>query len=81
MIPVLFCKEFIIKYLYDVKLSPKAGLRTKHRIREHGPIFRVAKFDVTDGVDVGSVLLRSESTGWLVWFPVRELELHIADGN
>lgn len=58
------------------KLSPsdEATQRTKNRIREHGPDFKVERVEGAacfDGEE--SVLVRSED-GWFGWFPLNEVK-------
>jgi|TARA_R110002110_G_scaffold290245_2_gene504430 hypothetical protein len=51
----------------EVTFTPNASKRTKDRIREHGPVFKMESFDNPPCMDgVPSVFLRSKD-GWFGW--------------
>lgn len=60
--------------LVDIFASGTAGQRTKNRLRENGPTFRVERRAASCHAlgDRPAILLRSESTDWYGWLLVSE---------
>ena len=57
----------------EITFTPNASKRTKDRIREHGPVFKMVEFDNPACMDgVPSVFLRSED-GWFGWLRSDEI--------
>ena len=57
----------MIDLMAEVTFTPNASKRTKDRIKEHGPIFKMEAFDNPPCMDgVPSVFLRSKD-GWFGW--------------
>ena len=61
----------------QIKAGTNASLRTKNRIKEHGPTFVTEdgpkSCSALNGVE--AVLLKSTSTGWVGWISVHEFDL------
>jgi hypothetical protein len=64
-----------VNALFNVEFKNFASLRTKNRIRENGPIFRMEKLGLIDGMEGTAILLHSERTDWFGWLPLAELTL------
>ena len=57
----------MIDLMAEVTFTPNASKRTKDRIKEHGPLFKMESFDNPPCMDgVPSVFLRSKD-GWFGW--------------
>ena len=57
----------MIDLMAEVTFTPNASKRTKDRIKEHGPIFKMESFDNPPCMNgVPSVFLRSKD-GWFGW--------------
>lgn len=70
-------KNFPFKTGDIVELRPTKGAsqRTKNRIRENGPHFKVRQ-SPRSVLDLGeSVFLDSDKTGWFGWLPLSEVEV------
>lgn len=52
-----------------------ASKRTRNRVREAGPLFELVKSATPRALGEDGVLLRSQTTGWFGWLPVREIKL------
>jgi len=54
---------------------PSASQRTKNRIREHGPVFKVRQWSMSvNAMDNRPCALVESSDGWFGWLPLDELE-------
>tara|TARA_R100000808_G_scaffold23654_1_gene52803 strand:- start:598 stop:828 length:231 start_codon:yes stop_codon:yes gene_type:complete len=63
----------MMNLMAEITFTPNASKRTKDRIREHGPVFKMVEFDNPACMDgVPSVFLRSED-GWFGWLRSDEI--------
>ncbi len=54
---------------------PNASQRTKNRIREHGPVFKVRQMSMSVNAMGGVPCVSVESPdGWFGWLPLSEIE-------
>lgn len=62
--------------VHEIKADPNASLRTKNRIKEHGPGFLidVRSSSVPCLENKQGVLVESIATWWTGWLPVDELK-------
>lgn len=57
-----------------VRAESNASLRTKNRIREHGPVFLMEKMEAQVGFWAnGGILIHSKKTDWIGWLPKNEI--------
>jgi len=60
--------------LITIKAAPRASSRTRNRLREHGPVFKLVREDEPICfAGVRCIFLRSGE--WFGWLPLNEIEV------
>ena len=63
----------------NIEAMPKASQRTKNRLRENGPVFRVKKAEKAQCMGGRVAFLLTAPNGWHGWLPMEEVKFSAID--
>ena len=63
----------------NVEAKPNASQRTKNRVRENGPVFRLGRADKPTCLNGQIALWLNAPNGWNGWLPIEEVKFNAID--